>query len=63
VNHKVHLCINGCLTLKLSLSWKTVICSPSAPGLVFSFALLLPSGEIGIVDRSTWDDPSPLTGV
>lgn len=23
--HKVHLCISGCLTLKFSASWKTVI--------------------------------------
>ena len=50
MNHKVHLCINGCLTLKLSLSWKTVICSsPLGPEF-----LLPPSGEIGMVERSTW---------
>ena len=54
MNHKVHLCINGCLTLKLSLSWKTVICSSpfSVLGLV-SFSP--PAGEIGIVERSTGD--------
>lgn len=53
VNHKVHLFIKGCFTLKLSLSWKTVICSPSAAGFVFSFELPVPSGEIGMVDKST----------
>ena len=72
MNHNVHLCISGCFTLKLSLSWKTVICSPSAfsPfGFVFSSAwpldLLPPSGEMGIVERSTGEEglASPLTGV
>ena len=60
MNHRVHSCIRGCLTLKLSLSWKTVICSspdlaapfalPSKPesGLAFSSA-----GEMGIVSRGT----------
>lgn len=71
MNHKVHLCIRGCFTLKLSLSWKTVICSPSAfsPfGFVFSsvwsFDLLPPSGEMGIVERSTGEEgfTSPLIG-
>ena len=55
VNHKVHLCIRGCLTLKLSLSWKTVICSsPVAASLLgFLFSSRGPSGEMGIVERST----------
>jgi transketolase N-terminal domain/subunit len=52
VNHKVHLCMSGCLTLKLSLSWKTVICSLSACALALP-STLSPSGEIGIVERST----------
>jgi len=58
VNHKVHLFMSGCLTLKLSLSWKTVICSSP----VFSpFALVIScafsaSGEMGIVERSTGED-------
>lgn len=52
MNHRVHLCISGCLTLKLSLSWKTVICS--SPGSPFDFgSLLAPAGEIGMVERST----------
>jgi hypothetical protein len=61
VNQSVHLCIRGCLTLKLSLSWKTVTCSAgSTRGFLFS-SLFAPSGEIGIVDRST--GMSGLTGV
>lgn len=28
MNHNVHSCIKGCLTLKFSGSWKTVILSP-----------------------------------
>jgi hypothetical protein len=63
VNHRVHLCINGCLTLKLSLSWKTVICSsPELSPLGFLFSSC-PSGEMGIVERSTGDEGvSPLEG-
>jgi hypothetical protein len=52
VNHKVHLCMRGCLTLKLSGSWNTVICASSADLSPFD-ALLPPSGEMGMVDRST----------
>ena len=62
VNHRVHSCIKGCLTLKFSGSWKTVTCSSPdfwapllavAPsevifGLMFSFA-----GEIGMVSSGT----------
>ena len=65
MNHKVHLFMSGCLTLKLSLSWKTVICSSSlSPFLVLSSALS-PSGEIGIVERSTGEEgfTFSLTGV
>jgi hypothetical protein len=66
VNHRVHLCIKGCLTLKLSLSWKTVICSSpelSPLGFLFSSWPFDPSGEMGIVERSTGDAGlSPLEG-
>ena len=63
MNHNVHLCISGCLTLKLSLSWKTVICSLAASPLGFLFSSVAPSGEIGIVERSTGDAGlSPLVG-
>lgn len=52
MNHSVHLCIRGCLTLKLSLSWNTVICSsPFSPASVLTS--LSPVGEIGMVERST----------
>lgn len=53
MNHKVQVCIRGWMTLKLSLSWKTVIFS--SPPFVFFSALAegLPPGEIGIVERST----------
>src|SRR4051812_36645361 len=50
VNHSVHLFWRGCLTLKLSLSWKTVT------GLSSSLAATpspLPLGEMGMVERST----------
>lgn len=58
MNHSVQLCARGCFTLKLSLSSKTVTglesvaaaASPEAEGL------FPPSGEIGIVDRSTCSD-------
>lgn len=66
MNHKVQVFINGCLTLKLSLSWNTVICSLSEgfDALDVSVALLSPFGETGIVDRSTWPAEfcSPLAG-
>lgn len=63
MNHKVHSCIKGCLTLKFSGSWKTVtgsspdfavpllVGAPSSEamlGSVFSFA-----GEIGMVSSGT----------
>lgn len=54
MNQRVHLFMRGCLTLKLFLSWKTVICSSAEPfGPLFSPWLFDPSGEIGIVERST----------
>lgn len=52
MNHKVHLCIRGCLTLKFSGSWNTVI-SALPLSFVFSALEVAPSGEMGIVDRST----------
>ena len=57
VNHKVHLCMRGCLTLKLSLSWNTVICSSSlSPFALVLSSALSPTGEIGIVERSTGEE-------
>ena len=65
VNHRVHLCISGCLTLKLSASWNTVICSPSLysffPPLVLPLSAAVPSavpssppsGDIGMVSSGT----------
>lgn len=40
MNHSVHSCISGCLTLKFSGSWKTVICSSS----LYSFFAAAPLG-------------------
>ena len=52
MNHRVHLFCRGCLTLKLSLSWKTVTGVPSA--LVSPPSDLSPPvGEMGMVDKST----------
>lgn len=64
MNHNVQLFINGCLTLKFSGSWKTVICSVSLYSLfgalplggAISSAALPPSGEIGMVSRGTGED-------
>lgn len=58
MNHKVQLCARGCLTLKLSLSSKTVTGAPSAAGAASPEveALFPPSGEMGIVDKSTCSD-------
>ena len=57
VNHNVHSCINGCLTLKLSGSWKTVTFSSESRFAVPIFSVMpsmLPSvGEMGIVSRGT----------
>lgn len=54
VNHRVHLFIKGCLTVKFSGSWKTVTGSllKGAPKLS-PLALMVPSGEIGMVSRGT----------
>ena len=60
MNHRVHVFMSGCLTLKFSGSWKTV----RAPSSVLALADLswpsdepLPStGEMGIVSRGTcWE--------
>ena len=62
VNHKVHSCINGCLTLKFSGSWNTV--TGSSPDLADPLLALPPSelmfvavfslsGEMGMVSRGT----------
>ena len=58
VNHRVHVFIKGCLTLKFSGSWKTVIGSVALKALLEaslpSFAPEIPpSGEIGIVSSGT----------
>lgn len=53
VNHNVHRFANGCLTLKLSLSWNTVFISWTASMLDDGTP---PSGEIGMVVRSTCSD-------
>lgn len=54
MNHRVQLCARGCLTLKLSLSSKTVTGSDEgAAASVEVEGSLPPSGEMGMVDRST----------
>jgi hypothetical protein len=59
VNHSVHLCMSGCLTLKLSGLWKTVTGAPGSGLLARSSdSIPLPlefSGEMGIVSRGTGD--------
>jgi hypothetical protein len=68
VNHKVHLFISGCLTLKCSGSWKTVtgsvLLEKSSDGLSLEPLLpTTPSGEIGMVSRGTgWDATSVMVG-
>jgi hypothetical protein len=56
VNHRVHVFIKGCLTLKFSESWKTVRTSPSPVAPEEDFSLLSPEpsvGEMGIVSSGT----------
>jgi hypothetical protein len=56
VNHRVHVFIKGCLTLKFSGSWKTVRTSPSPVAPEDDFSLLSPEpsvGEMGIVSSGT----------
>ena len=57
VNHRVHLFMSGCLTLKLSGSWNTVICSLGSSVLgavVIPSSLSSSEGEMGMVSRGTW---------
>jgi hypothetical protein len=70
VNHKVHLCSSGCLTLKCSGLWKTVMgplasveLSPAAEPLVeaLEWPLVELSGEMGMVLSGTGS--LPLTEV
>ena len=64
VNQSVHRFESGCLTLKLSLSWKTVIVLPSsAASAAAPFGLFPPSGEMGIVVRSTCSDMLGISDV
>lgn len=58
MNHKVQLCARGCLTLKLSLSSNTVtgLQSVAAAASAEEEGLFPPSGEMGIVDKSTCSD-------
>ena len=61
MNHKVHVFISGCLTLKLSGSWNTVISSPFLysflpESLESPFSVLSPPGEMGMVSSGTGDE-------
>lgn len=56
VNHRVQVCIRGCLTLKLSASWKTVICSSSPCSLLPALEDSSPSAASPLASRS----PPPL---
>lgn len=55
MNQRVQSCARGCLTLKLSLSSKTVtgLLEDEAAASVEAEGSLPPSGETGMVDRST----------
>ena len=58
MNHKVHVFINGCLTLKLSASWKTVMFSPLVvlvvAGAAFSlFCCVVPRSPLACSELST----------
>ena len=58
VNHSVQVFMSGCLTLKFSASWKTVLTSPSDVELVDCSLdspdeLLSSTGEMGMVSRGT----------
>lgn len=67
VNQRVHSCINGCLTLKLSLSWKTVTGSSELLGFETAASCASDSpeslslvGEIGMVSSGTGEVGLPL---
>lgn len=57
MNHRVHVFISGCLTLKFSGSWNTVRISLSIVVLLDDdlswLSLELPTGEMGIVSSGT----------
>ena len=57
VNHSVQVFKSGCLTLKFSGSWNTVLISLSAPPLAEEVVLVLPTepsdGDMGIVSSGT----------
>lgn len=58
MNHSVQVFMSGCLTLKFSASWKTVLTSPSDVELVDCSLdspdeLLSSTGEMGMVSRGT----------
>jgi hypothetical protein len=56
VNQRVQVCIRGCLTLKCSGLWKTVVSELSSTGIEeFSESpvLVVVSGEIGTVSKGT----------
>ena len=55
VNHSVHLFVKGWMELKCSLSWKTVTGLPESSDDEAAVALP-PSGEMGMVVRSTCSD-------
>ena len=61
MNHRVHVFIRGCLTLKFSGSWKTVLTALSSVVALVDLSWLsdvvLPStGEMGMVSRGTcWE--------
>lgn len=51
MNQSVHVCMRGCLTLKFSGSWNTVIFSPFVESRPLPFSLL-----------ASGDESEPLTG-
>jgi hypothetical protein len=56
VNHSVHVFMSGCLTLKFSASWNTVLTSLSESALADGFVgspAALSEGEMGIVSSGT----------
>lgn len=57
MNQSVQVFMRGCLTLKFSASWKTVLISPSKAALVEPCVLasleVFSDGEMGIVSNGT----------
>jgi hypothetical protein len=64
VNHKVHLFMSGCLTLKCSGSWKTVtgslLLEKARDGVSVEPLPTTPSGEIGMVSSGTGCDATSV---